>query len=118
MLLEYLKFFKKANPTRIEKRILYLIKYSYNNIPFYKKSLDKEGLKPSDFRNLKDFISFFPRVTSSEYREIQQKNDPYFLINKKYNLSELFLDRSSGSSGIPISIYRNKKELMVYKHTS
>jgi len=112
MLLDYLKFYTKPGITQIERRILHLIKYSYNTIPFYKALLDKNGLKPSDFNNLQDFISYFPRTTSNEYRTIQQDNDPYFLINKQYELSELFLDRSSGSSGIPISIYRNKRELI------
>ncbi len=112
MLLDYLKFYTKPSITQIERRILHLIQYSYDNIPFYKALLDKNDLKPSDFHNLQDFISYFPRTTSSDYRKIQQENDPFFLINKKYKLSELFLDRSSGSSGIPISIYRSKRELI------
>ena len=93
MLLDYLKFYTKPGITQIERRILHLIKYSYDTIPFYKALLDKNGLKPSDFNNLQDFISYFPRTTSNEYRTIQQDNDPYFLINKQYELSELFLDQ-------------------------
>ena len=65
------------------ERLSYILNYAYDKIPYYKKSFDEKGVKPSDFKKLSD-LSKFPTLTKHEMRD----NYPFGLFaqpSRKYS---------------------------------
>ncbi len=115
MLWDYLSFFRAVTPEWQQRRILGLIENACEHVPFYRDLLKKQGLSPSDFSNVEDFIEKFPRTHASAYRSIQQDKGHAWMVDERCDLERMAQDRSSGSSGIPISVYRTRKENAYHK---
>jgi phenylacetate-CoA ligase len=58
---------KKLKDLQLE-RMKWSLKHSYDNVPFYKKSFDKAGFKPEDFKSLED-MKRVPFLTKKDMRE-------------------------------------------------
>jgi len=110
MLRDYLSFFRPIKREWIERRILALIGRAYQHVPFYRELLKAKGLTPGDFKSLEDYIEKFPRTSASVYRSLQQEEGPRWMIDDRYDLQRLVHDRSSGSSGVTVSVYKTPKE--------
>jgi len=110
MLRDFAGHYLPPRASRVEKRILGLVKLAYEHVPYYRSLLDKNGLGPDDFRTLGDFVARFPVTEASEYRRIQAER-PSDVLNETYRDARLITDRSSGSSGVPISIHRSPREV-------
>ena len=90
------------------KRLKSIVRYAYNNVPFYKKKYDDVGVKPSDIRTLAD-IEKLPFVTKEDIRD----NYPYGLLSVP--LSKLSrLHASSGTSGKPTVVAYTSADMKVW----
>lgn len=87
------------------ERLKEMVKYAYDNVPFYKKKYDEAGVKPSDIQTLED-INKLPFVTKADLRE----NYPYGLL--AVPVSELArIHASSGTSGKPTVVAYTKEDM-------
>ena len=110
MLRNYFSFRRKITEKDVETKVLSLVEHAIKNVPFYQQQFQGKKDALSCFSSLSDYVQNFPVTHSSTYREHQQKYGHQELIDERLNIDELVEDRSSGSSGVPISVYRTKTE--------
>jgi phenylacetate-CoA ligase len=80
-----------------KEKIRETLDWVYSRVPFYKKSFDETGVKPSDFRELED-LSRFPFTVKTDLRD----NYPFDLC--AVPMSEVVrVHASSGTTGKPIT---------------
>ena len=93
----------EMNPKHIpdfqEKKIREIIKYAYNNVPFYRKKYQKAKINPQDIKTIDDFEKI-PFVTKKDLQNASLKD----LFPKKIG-NEAILTSTSGTKGKPLSIY-------------
>lgn len=87
------------------ERLKKIVKYAYNNVPFYRKLFDEKGLKPEDIKTLKD-IREIPFTTKDDLREAY----PYgmFAVPLK---KVVRIHASSGTTGKPTVVGYTKKDI-------
>lgn len=110
MIKEFLNWYIRPTAQDVEKRILYLVQHAWENVPFYQRKMEEVGITPADINCLDDYVKKFPETTSAEYRAYQQSQNSKGLIDVRLRPDDLIEDRSSGSSGITISMHRTRKE--------
>ena len=79
-----------------------LVKYSYENVPYYKDLFDKIEIKPKDIKNLDDFqkIPFLTKeIIRRNSNNLKSKNVPGFRFQ---------LTATSGSTGKPLELFVDK----------
>ncbi len=80
-----------------------IVRYAYENVPFYRDLYDEVGVKPSDIQSLSD-LNCLPTVSKSDFK----KNDVTDYLDKNNSdISSLHLIATSGSSGKPMSFFIN-----------
>ena len=87
-----------------DRRVRAIVRYAYENVPFYHSLFRKTGIKPSDitcFRHL----SRLPVVRKDDLRSNMAD-----VISKKYRCEDLKEVRTSGSTGKPFGIYLAQRE--------
>lgn len=73
------------------------LQWTYDKVPFYKKSFDEKGVKPSDFQKLED-LAKFPFTVKTDLRD----NYPFGLC--AVPMSDVVrIHASSGTTGKPIT---------------
>lgn len=95
----------KERKTLQLKRLRHALNYAYENVPFYRKSFDSEGVKPSDFKQLSD-ISRFPTTSKLDLRD----NYPFGLFARPLHDVQR-LHASSGTTGKPIVAGYTKSDI-------
>lgn len=110
MIKDFLSCYIRPSPRHVEKRILRLVQHAWGNVPFYRSKMENAGITLADIKCLDDYVNKFPKTTSAEYRSYQQSTNSKGLIDVRLRPEELIEDRSSGSSGITISIHRTLRE--------
>ncbi len=80
-----------------------LIRHCYENVPFYRKRLDENGLTPVDFRSLDD-IARIPVLNKNEYKE---NMDDFFPRGTRTD--RLVPLQSTGSTGEPTLFYASRE---------
>ncbi|MBD3184267.1 AMP-binding protein [Candidatus Poribacteria bacterium] len=86
-------------------RLQAVIRKVYDKIPFYKKSFDKAGVKPTDIRTIKD-ISKLPFITKADLRE----SYPFDLFAEP--MSDIVrIHSSSGTTGKPVVAGYTRKDI-------
>jgi phenylacetate-CoA ligase len=105
----YLKQLRKSQFWPIEeieklqlKKIKNLVSFAYENVPYYKKIMNENHLHPSDITDLKDFQKI-PILTKNQIRKNLDN-----LISTNVNKENLRKDFTSGSTGEPLVIYKDK----------
>lgn len=90
------------------ERLKKIVKYAYNNVPFYRKLFDEKGLKPEDIKTLKD-IREIPFTTKDDLREAY----PYgmFAVPLK---KVVRIHASSGTTGKPTVVGYTKKDIKTW----
>ncbi len=86
-------------------RLKKLVKYCYDNVPFYHKRFDEAGVSPDDIKSLKD-IERIPFTTKADMRD----NYPFGMFavpNKKI----VRIHASSGTTGKPTVVGYTKNDL-------
>jgi len=108
LVLKYYYLHKKFKTRKKEigyqdKNLRKIIRYSYNNIPYYKELFDSLNLKPSDIKTKED-LKKLPVLTKATIK----KNITKFYPNNKY--SKKYMNGSTGgSTGAPLK-YRVSEE--------
>ncbi|XCF06528.1 phenylacetate--CoA ligase family protein [Tamlana crocina] len=83
------------------KKLKELIAFAYQYSPFYRKTFDKKGIKPSDITSLSD-LKKLPTITK---RELIQHNSE---IHTNYKFKKTFQAKTSGTSGQSLVFTRNE----------
>ena len=90
-----------ATRSEIEKiqleRLKWSVQHAYDNVPMYRKKMDKAGVKPSDIKTLKD-IQKIPLTSKLELRE----QYPFKLVAVPMK-QVVRVHASSGTTGQPIT---------------
>ena len=86
------------------KNLRYIIKYAYNNVPFYHNKYKKLGINPNDIKNIKD-LERMPIIGKDEIR-----NNYADLISKEYKIYNLKKISTSGSTGKPLLLWISQDE--------
>jgi len=87
------------------KRLKWLVKHSYETLPFYHKKYKENNFHPDKFKTFNDFKKI-PVVTKEELIEAWPNN----LVSKLHNTE--FTTRSSGSSGKFVTVAVDKKAVI------
>jgi phenylacetate-CoA ligase len=106
-------FWDKKNETlRVEelralqqKRLRYIVEYSYKNSPFYKKKFKDVGLRPDDIRTLSD-IERIPYTTKKDLRD----NYPLGLLSVSRDKIVRY-HASSGTTGKPTVVAYTRRDI-------
>lgn len=95
---------KKAIEEFQVKKLKEIIKYSYENIPYYKELFDNNNIKPDDINSLKD-LEKIPILTKELVRENFEK-----LKNPNFK-GEIIHSSTSGSTGKALNFEISKKAI-------
>ncbi len=103
---KWFNFYKETENWDEKKRRQYqteqlrkIINYSYEHVPFYKKRFDSCGVKPDDIKNKED-LKKLPYLTKDDIRKAGTD-----LISDEYEIDDLFIHPTSGSTGTPLTLY-------------
>ncbi len=80
----------------------------YDRVPFYKKSFDAKGVKPSDIKDIKDVVKL-PFTKKSDLRD----NYPYGLFAEKLD-DIVRIHASSGTTGKPTVVAYNRNDINLW----
>lgn len=80
------------------KRIQFLVDYAFEKVPFYRDFYGKTGFQKGEIRSWQDFEKL-PILTKSMLRDYFPYN-----IAKGFDPNKLYGVRTSGSSGIPLTV--------------
>ena len=84
------------------EKLKLLVKHAYENVPYYKRTFDKQKVKPDDVVTLDD-LHKFPLLTKDDVR-----NNLEDLIARNIDRSRLCYRTTSGSTGIPLGVYQDQ----------
>jgi phenylacetate-CoA ligase len=88
------------------QKILKMVRHSYDNCEFYRERLDRQGVRPSEIRDFRDYQKI-PVLTKKEIQENAGK-----MRAKIYSSEELVPNRTGGSTGSPIQFYHDRERLL------
>ena len=85
-----------------------LITHSYAHVPYYRHLFQKNGLHPDDIQTVDD-LPKIPVTRKTALRDLPVED----VLASDYTLDQCNVARTSGTTGIPLTIYRDRKaELM------
>ncbi|MCW4007335.1 MAG: phenylacetate--CoA ligase family protein [Candidatus Bathyarchaeota archaeon] len=87
-----------------EERLRAIVKYAYKNVPFYHRKFKSAGITPDDIKSVNDLYRI-PLTTKLEI-QAQSFRD---IVDKNVDLNSLVKGATSGSTGIPLTIFSDKK---------
>src|SRR5438309_1723664 len=103
--LDYLRVLRQTQfdpPEVVRARQLAALKvqfhHAYNTVPYYRAAWRMAGVHPADVRSLAD-LETFPALTKADIRRHERD-----LISSAYDVSKLRVKRTSGSTGVPLTI--------------
>jgi phenylacetate-CoA ligase len=88
-----------------EQRLRQLVTHAYDNVPYYRRLFDDAGIKSNDIRGLAD-LDRIPVTTKSTLQALGGSD----MIARGLSASKLITRRTSGSTGIPLTVYRQRAE--------
>jgi phenylacetate-coenzyme A ligase PaaK-like adenylate-forming protein len=89
-----------------DQRLRYLVKYAYENVELYRRKYDEAGIKPDDIRSIED-LPKLPLITKKDIVDGYPDN----IRSKKLKPKDYFMVGTSGSTGMPVRIFKNKRLL-------
>lgn len=98
----------RSEPSRIEqiqkKKLVSIVKYAYENIPFYNRKFKAAGFKPYDIMSSADFTKI-PLTTKSEI----QASPLGDVVSPQTDFGKCIKRTTSGSTGIPLTMYVSRE---------
>lgn len=82
------------------KRLEFLLKFSYENSPFYREKWDGTKVKPSDIKSLED-LPKLPIITKADCTRDREENPPFGTIATSPGGTHLKYFQTSGTTGRP-----------------
>jgi phenylacetate-CoA ligase len=73
--------------------------HAYETVPYYRAAWTKAGVHPADVKTLSD-LEAFPILTKADIRRHGKS-----LVSTNFDLATLRVKRTSGSTGVPLTIY-------------
>jgi phenylacetate-CoA ligase len=114
--LEYLRLLEQTQfdpPAVVAARQLAALKvqlkHAYATVPYYRTAWDRAGVHPDDVKSLAD-LDAFPVLAKADIRAHEAE-----LLSEPYRTAKLRLKRTSGSTGVPLTI-RVDEPAMQWKH--
>jgi len=86
------------------KKLGRLLKYAYDNVPFYHTKLKDAGISPDDVRTIDD-LRKIPLTTKKEL----QRTPLNQIVAKGINVDACVRSRTSGSTGLPLETLSSRK---------
>lgn len=86
------------------KKLKHVMKYAYENVPYYNSLLKENNIRPENIKDLSD-LNKLPIISKSDMRENTDA-----LISRKYEKSGLIRYSTSGSTGMPLPVYVDRRE--------
>src|SRR3990172_11397441 len=83
------------------KQLRRLVAHAYENVPYYRRLFDREGLKPSDIKSVAD-LSAMPITSKKDLQSMPAEE----VVARGVDPEHLISHRTSGSSGEPFTIRR------------
>lgn len=93
-----------------------IVKFAYDNAPYYKESFDAAGVKPEDIKTLKD-IEKFPFIDKKTERDTQGKGSFVGGLCAVDEDDIVFISTSSGSTGVPTVSPFTKQDFDEFQET-
>ncbi|MEE1211232.1 MAG: AMP-binding protein [Treponema sp.] len=93
-----------------------IVKFAYDNAPYYKRSFDEAGVKPEDIKTLKD-IEKFPFINKKTQRDTQGVGSFLGELAAVPEEDVVFISTSSGSTGVPTVSPFSKKDFDEFQDT-
>ena len=93
-----------------------IVQFAYDHAPYYKRSFDAAGVKPSDIKTLKD-IQKFPFVDKKTQRDTQGVGSFLGELAAVPEEDVVFVSTSSGSTGVPTMSPFTKKDFDEFQDT-
>lgn len=84
------------------QKLKQLLEHAYVNVPFYQQRFREVGLTPADIRTEADFLHL-PLLTKED---INKHTD--LLLARNYHKNQLKRDVTSGSTGVPLVLFRER----------
>jgi phenylacetate-CoA ligase len=97
-------------------RLQEMVKWAYENAPYYKESFDAAGVKPEDIKTLKD-IQKFPFIDKKTERDTQGVGSFYGGLCAVPEEDVIFMATSSGSSGVPTMSPFTQEDFDLWQNT-
>jgi len=87
------------------ERVKLMLKHCYQSFDFYRQRFDHAGFKPEHMNSIEE-MQILPCLTKEEYRDFTST-----LVNADPGrYANWFQDGTSGSTGLPLKIYRDRRE--------
>jgi phenylacetate-coenzyme A ligase PaaK-like adenylate-forming protein len=87
------------------RRVRNMVSHAYRTVPYYRETMDRLGLLPSDFQSADD-LSKLPLLE----RDYLQR-DPEYFVSTAQPLNRYLMLRSGGSTGTPCTLYHDTTAL-------
>ena len=89
-------------------RLRAIVKHSYNNVPYYHALFKKAKLRPDDVKTIKD-LTKLPIIKKKDLRDVPLTER----VAVNTDINKCWIKRTSGTTGTPLIIYREKKEKLI-----
>jgi phenylacetate-CoA ligase len=106
---------EELNALQLE-RLKEMVKFAYDNAPYYKRSFDEAGVSPDDIKTLAD-IAKFPFIDKSTERKTQGVGSFYGELCAVPEEDVIFMATSSGSTGVPTMSPFTQEDFDLWQNT-
>ncbi len=93
-----------------------IVKFSYENSPYYRRTFDEAGVKPEDIKTLKD-IERFPFINKQTERDTQGVGSFLGELAAVPEEDVVFISTSTGSTGVPTMSPFTKQDFDEFQET-
>ena len=101
---------QRLSPSELEelqnRKLRAIVKHAYENVPYYHKLFNSAKLKPADIRVKEDLVKI-PITT----KKVLQRLPISERVTKGVDINKCIKCRTSGSTGEPLDVFLNKREL-------
>lgn len=98
------------------ERLQEMVKFSYENAPYYKRSFDAAGVKPEDIHTLSD-LAKFPFINKQTERDTQGVGSFLGELAAVPEEDVVFISTSTGSTGVPTMSPFTKQDFDEFQDT-
>lgn len=88
-----------------EHKLRTVIRHAYDKVPYYRALFESAGLSPPDIRTVED-LQYVPVTTKEALKSAGVEN----ITAKGIDLTSCIAFKTSGSTGIPFTVYRARSE--------
>lgn len=88
-----------------ERRLRDMVRHAYERVPYYRRLFDDARVKAGDIRTLAD-LHRIPVTTKATLRALARDE----IVARGVNSSRLMRHESNGSTGVPLTVFRQRAE--------